>query len=302
MPPSYWAEALATTTYLLNRRPCSAVQNRVPYTILYHSAPNYTHLRVFGCLCYPNMTTMTPHKVAPRSTACVFLGYPSSHKGYRCLNLSSRRIIISHHVVLDESCFPFGSISQGSPSSLDFLLTGQATPVPSCTAAAATPQVAAPSTSDVERPHRPPLDDQASNLDDPAILLCGPVLPPASATAGPGGRAVPTGVQAGNAIAPVGLAAVVAASPPVLPVPGRVFQHVYSRRPRPAPPPEPATTNAPAAASATSAAASTTSAATTSPSSHIVSNRDAAQGSSNEPHCGTFVDLADSGKLLQLPR
>jgi hypothetical protein len=52
---------------------------------------------------------MSAHKLAARSTACVFLGYPSSHKGYRRLDLSSRRIIISRHIVFDESIFPFTS-------------------------------------------------------------------------------------------------------------------------------------------------------------------------------------------------
>ncbi|RLN09849.1 retrotransposon protein, putative, Ty1-copia subclass [Panicum miliaceum] len=241
MPASYWAEPPATATYLLNRRPCSAVQNRVPYTILYHNAPDYTHLRVFGCLCYPNMTVTTPHKLAPRSTACFFLGYPSSHKGYRCLDLSSRRVIISHHVIFDESCFSFGSTSQGPPSSLDFLLIGQAAPVPPCTAAAAPPHAAAPSNSDVERLRRSTLAD---DIDDPAILLCGPALHvSAPAAARTGDHMVPAGAPAGPAAA-VGSPA---AAPPPLPVPGQVFQHVYNRRPRPAPALEPATTSAPAA-------------------------------------------------------
>jgi histone deacetylase 1/2 len=90
MPPKYWAEALATATYLLNRRPSSAIQNSVPYELLHHQPPDYAHLRVFGCLCYPNMTATAKHKLAPRSTACVFLGYPSSHKGYSCLDLTTR--------------------------------------------------------------------------------------------------------------------------------------------------------------------------------------------------------------------
>jgi histone deacetylase 1/2 len=95
MPPSYWAEAVATACYLLNRRPSSAINSDIPHTRLYRVPPAYDHLRVFGCLCYPNLQATSPHKLAPRSTACVFLGYPSSHKGYRCLDLSTRRIIIS---------------------------------------------------------------------------------------------------------------------------------------------------------------------------------------------------------------
>jgi len=51
----------------------------------------------------------------------VFLVYPSAHKGYRCLDLSTHRIIISRHVVFDE--FPF-LFARGDPvpsSSFDFL-------------------------------------------------------------------------------------------------------------------------------------------------------------------------------------
>src|SRR5438132_1702970 len=80
------------------------------------------HLSVFGCLCYPNLSATTPHKLAPQSTACVFIGYPSSHKGYRCLDLSTRRIIISRHVIFDEFVFPIATASPSPASSLDFLI------------------------------------------------------------------------------------------------------------------------------------------------------------------------------------
>jgi hypothetical protein len=77
----------------------------------------------FGCLCYPNLQATSAHKLAAWSTTCVFLGYPSSHKGYRCLDLSSRRIIISRHVIFDESTFPFTSTDPiTDTSALDFLL------------------------------------------------------------------------------------------------------------------------------------------------------------------------------------
>ena len=120
MPPPYWAEALTTATFLLNRHPSSSIHNQIPHHLLHGTLPDYSSLRVFGCLCYPNLTATSPHKLAPRSAPCVFLGYPSSHKGYRCLDMATRRIIISLHVIFYESMFPFSATSM--PSSLDFLM------------------------------------------------------------------------------------------------------------------------------------------------------------------------------------
>jgi hypothetical protein len=115
MPPKYWAEALSTATYLLNRRPSTSIQNSIPFQLLHGTTPDYSHLRVFGCLCYPNLSATAEHKLVPRTVACVFLGYPSSHKGYRCLDLSTQRVIVSRRVVFDESAFPFSSSSPSPP-------------------------------------------------------------------------------------------------------------------------------------------------------------------------------------------
>jgi hypothetical protein len=69
------------------------------------------------------MSSTAPHKLAPRSSLYIFLGYSSEHKGYRCLELQSNRIIISRHLVFDESFFPFSDMSTTpmAPSALDFL-------------------------------------------------------------------------------------------------------------------------------------------------------------------------------------
>jgi hypothetical protein len=77
-----------------------------PYFALFGTHRSYDHLRVFRCACYPNLDSTTPHKLAPRSTRCVFLGYSPDHKGYRCLDLTSHRVLISRHVVFDELDFP----------------------------------------------------------------------------------------------------------------------------------------------------------------------------------------------------
>jgi hypothetical protein len=119
LPGRYWDEGLHTVVYLLNRLPTKTISAACPHVALFGSAPSYYHLRVFSCACYPNIAATAPHKLAHRSTRCVFVGYSADHKGYRCLDLSTNRLIVSRYVVFDEDSFPLAA----SPSltDLDFL-------------------------------------------------------------------------------------------------------------------------------------------------------------------------------------
>jgi transposase InsO family protein len=87
---SFWPDALAIVTYLLNRRSCRTHNDLTPYQLLLSVPPYYSHLRVFGCRCYPNTTTTAPHKLVTHSLPCIFLGYPADTKGYKCYDLESR--------------------------------------------------------------------------------------------------------------------------------------------------------------------------------------------------------------------
>lgn len=129
MPPEFWVEALHTATHILNILPSAAINNEIPYTQLFKTVPSYHHLCTFGCLCYPNLLPTKPHKLAQRSTPCAFLGYPTDHRGYRCLDLSTRRIILSRHVVFDEMIFPLSRTSLPS-SSLPDLVESPPPPIP----------------------------------------------------------------------------------------------------------------------------------------------------------------------------
>jgi len=119
MSPSYWAEALHTATTILIILPTKTLNFSTPHAALYGAAPSYEHLRIFGCTCYPNLSATASHKLAPRSTLCALLGYSSHHKGYRCLDMTSNRVIISRHVIFDEAIFPFAGHSS-PPSVVNF--------------------------------------------------------------------------------------------------------------------------------------------------------------------------------------
>lgn len=117
VPLSYWVDAFATATYLINRMPTPVLSNFLPYERLFGKPPDYSFLRVFGCACYPNLRPYNSNKIQPRSVHCVFLGYSDIHKGYKCLHKDTGRLYISRDVVFNEVDYPFSVPPIPSPSS-----------------------------------------------------------------------------------------------------------------------------------------------------------------------------------------
>nr|GEU70375.1 ribonuclease H-like domain-containing protein [Tanacetum cinerariifolium] len=105
--------------YLLNTLPSPAINNEIPFTRMFGAQPDYSVLHVFGCLCYLHIDTN--HKLGPRATPSIFLGHVANHFGYRCIDLNTNKIIISHHVTFDEMMFPFPSTKSTTTPSYDFL-------------------------------------------------------------------------------------------------------------------------------------------------------------------------------------
>ncbi|PKU63435.1 Retrovirus-related Pol polyprotein from transposon TNT 1-94 [Dendrobium catenatum] len=107
MPCTFWPDAVLTASYIINRLP--SIHNKLssPLQLLYNKQPDYKFLKIFGCACFPWIPPAQRHKLEPRSRQCIFLGYSSISKGYKCLDLITNKIVVSRHVIFDESKFPF---------------------------------------------------------------------------------------------------------------------------------------------------------------------------------------------------
>jgi len=86
LPISFWVEAFSTAVFLINRLPSPSLGGQTPYDLLFGKKPDYSMLRTFGCLCFPYLRDYSPHKLSPKSAPCVFLGYSTLHKGFRCFD------------------------------------------------------------------------------------------------------------------------------------------------------------------------------------------------------------------------
>jgi transposase InsO family protein len=83
MPQSFWAEAMATAAYLINRLPSSSIDG-IPYELWYEKVLDSKELKLlkpFGCLVNvhnPEQRLKPLNKFDSRSTFGCFIGYHTS--------------------------------------------------------------------------------------------------------------------------------------------------------------------------------------------------------------------------------
>ncbi|KAJ4711692.1 Retrovirus-related Pol polyprotein from transposon TNT 1-94 [Melia azedarach] len=106
MPLKFWWEAFNTATFLINRISTPVLRNISPFEALFHTKPDFSMIKTFGCECYPFLRPYNKHKLNFHTSKCVLLGLSVFHKGYLCLHHSGR-IYIARHVVFNENSFPF---------------------------------------------------------------------------------------------------------------------------------------------------------------------------------------------------
>lgn len=70
---------------------------------------DYSEFRVFGCLAVMSNLTISTDKFVAKAIPCVFLGYPTSKKGCKFLNLIDRTTFMSRDTKFHASVFPLNT-------------------------------------------------------------------------------------------------------------------------------------------------------------------------------------------------
>ena len=103
LPHRFWAEALSTAAYLINRSPTKTLGEETPFEAWYGKKPCVKHLKVFGCAAYSHVAKDERKKLNPKAKKCIFLGYAAQSKGYRLYDTERSSIVFSRDVVFNES-------------------------------------------------------------------------------------------------------------------------------------------------------------------------------------------------------
>ncbi|KAK2354846.1 putative mitochondrial protein [Trifolium repens] len=107
VPKKYWGEAVLTASYLINRLPSSVLASKTPMEVLSSFYPDVSTScnlipRIFGCKSFVHIHSDGRGKLDPRALKCVFIGYSSTQKGYKCYHPPSHKFFVSRDVTFHE--------------------------------------------------------------------------------------------------------------------------------------------------------------------------------------------------------
>ncbi|GKA45344.1 ribonuclease H-like domain-containing protein, partial [Tanacetum coccineum] len=98
LPIPFWAEAVNTACYVLNRVLVTKPQNKTPYELLIGKSPSISFMRPFGCLLTILNTLDSLGKFDRKSDEGYLLGYSTSSKAFRVYNKRTKRVEENLHI------------------------------------------------------------------------------------------------------------------------------------------------------------------------------------------------------------
>jgi hypothetical protein len=99
----FWAEAINTVCYAINRLYLHRILKKTSYELLTGKKPNVSYFRVFGSKCFILVKRGRKSKFAPKAVEGFLLGYDSNTRAYRVFNKSTGLVEVSCDIVFDET-------------------------------------------------------------------------------------------------------------------------------------------------------------------------------------------------------
>jgi hypothetical protein len=102
-PNRFWAEAINTACYSINRLYLHRILKKTSYELLTGKKPNVSYFRVFGSKCFILVKRGRNSKFDPKAVEGFLLGYDSNTMAYRVFNKSTGLVEVSCDIVFDET-------------------------------------------------------------------------------------------------------------------------------------------------------------------------------------------------------
>ncbi|MDD0148430.1 hypothetical protein PSY31_22260, partial [Shigella flexneri] len=98
----FWAEAVITACYVINRSPSTAIELKAPMEMWTGNPVDYSNLHIFGSLVYAMYNAEETTKLDPKSRKCLFLGYADEVNGYRLWDTTAHKVVIIRDIIFVE--------------------------------------------------------------------------------------------------------------------------------------------------------------------------------------------------------
>jgi transposase InsO family protein len=102
LPQTFWADAVHTAVYLINRGPSVPLEFRLPEEVWRGKEVQLSHLKVFRCVSYVHIDSDARNKLDAKSKKCFFIGYGDEEFGFRFWDDQNRKIIRSRNMIFNE--------------------------------------------------------------------------------------------------------------------------------------------------------------------------------------------------------
>jgi hypothetical protein len=99
----FWAEAINTACYSINRLYLHQILKKKLYELLTGKNPIVSYFRVFGSKCFIIVKICRNSKFASKAVEGFLLGYDSNTRAYRVFNKSTWLVEVSCYIVFDGS-------------------------------------------------------------------------------------------------------------------------------------------------------------------------------------------------------